>query len=112
MIILKTKKGMMDDLFDFFFTVFIALFAFLFIHVALVQSVDTRDDLLVKLVLYVIADQKVLVDQRFALEQGGDLSLNTLDKITKISITRKIEQRQDQLKEQALSQGFTIIKEK
>ena len=112
MIFPKTKKAMMDDLFDFFFTVFIALFAFLFIHVALVQSVDHRNEESVKLVQEVVADQKILVDQRFALEQGGDLSLDTLDKTTKISLTEKIEQRQDQLTEQALSQGFTIIKEK
>ncbi len=103
---------MMDDLFDFFFTVFIALFAFLFIHVALVQSVDNRNKESVKLVQDVVADQKALVDQRFTLEQGGDLSVDTLDKMTKISLTQKIEQRQDRLTEQALKPGFTIVKEK
>jgi len=103
---------MMDDLFDFFFTVFIALFAFFFIHVALVQSVDQRNEQSVKLVQDVVVDQKALVDQRFALELGGDLSLDTLDQMTKISLTQKIEQRQDRLTEQAMSPGFTIIKEK
>ena|SRR3989344_3507558 len=64
------KKAMMDDLFDFLFTVFVALFALLFIHTALVKSIDDRNQQSLVNMNSVMQIHVQLVDQQKYLERG------------------------------------------
>ena len=72
------KRGMMDDLFDFLFTVFVAVLVFWFIHVLLVGSVAASQERSVQLVLDFHGLQKELVSQRDLLRQGEEIDLTTL----------------------------------
>ena len=76
----KSTKAFLDDLLDFLFLVMISFFAFMFIHIALVQSVDQRNDASKELIASVNALQEKLVNVRGVYENGGSPTLDTLTK--------------------------------
>ncbi len=76
----KSTKAFLDDLLDFLFLVMISFFAFMFIHVALVQSVDQRNDASKEPIASVNALQEKLVNVRGDYENGGNPTLDTLTK--------------------------------
>ena len=76
----KSTKAFLDDLLDFLFLVMISFFAFMFIHVALVQSVDQRNDASKEPIASVNALQEKLVNVRGDYENGGNPTLGTLTK--------------------------------
>ena len=77
---IPTNKGMMDDLFDFLFTVFIAVIALWFIYTLLVQGVAASQDRSVQLVLDLHEQQNELVVQRNMLQQGQEINLIKLNR--------------------------------
>lgn len=68
----KNKKAMMDDMFDLLFTVFVALFALLFIHATLIKSVDDRNQQSLVNMNSVMQYKTQLVDQQKYIERGED----------------------------------------
>ncbi len=95
MVIPKNKKAMMDDLFDFLFTVMIAFFALLFIHAALVKGMEDKDKISLEEMNLVLKTQSFLGGEgRELLENGAvpDLSFDKgfIEKYS-ISLPKEVE---------------------
>ncbi len=86
----QNKKAMMDDLFDLLFTVMVAFFALLFIHAALVKSIDDRDKKSLVEMNSVMEIGVNILNQQNILEKGENPSMQ-FDKIGEYKLTLPIK---------------------
>ncbi|MBI4151594.1 hypothetical protein HY496_01375 [Candidatus Woesearchaeota archaeon] len=84
---MRNTKAMMDDLFDFLFTVLVAFFALLFIHAALVKSIDDRNQNSLTEMTSVNQIATQIVDQQKHFEQGNDPLLGFKEQMNQKKIT-------------------------
>jgi len=74
------RKGMMDDWFDFLFTVIACFFILLFIGIYIRSAVDAKKQEALNQLEKTILVDDYLVEERFFLNQNGKIDVDTVDK--------------------------------
>lgn len=69
------RRGLVEDLADFLFTVFVVIFLFMFISLALKESVDGNNSETLRILVREKAISGVIQENQFNLALGGDVDL-------------------------------------
>ncbi len=76
----SNKKGMMDDWFDFLFTVIACFFILLFIGIYIRSAVDAKKQEALNQLEKTIVVDDYLVEERVVLGNDGEIDIDNVDK--------------------------------